>query len=94
MRSFYAPLALASGLFSSLFTHASPVAEPVAELVEIPDSLLRRQTQSCNTPTNRACWTTGFNISTDYEVSWPTTGRTVPVRPNPDARARSLGNVC
>lgn len=36
---------------------------------------------TCNTPTNRACWTNGFNINTDYEASVPTTGvtRTVSV---------------
>ncbi|KAN0104967.1 multicopper oxidase [Hyaloscypha variabilis] len=32
--------------------------------------------QSCNTPTNRACWTSNFNIDTDYETSTPTTGVT------------------
>jgi hypothetical protein len=33
---------------------------------------------TCNTATNRACWTTSpaFNINTDYETSWPTTGVT------------------
>jgi len=38
--------------------------------------LERRQT--CNTATNRQCWTTSpaFNINTDYETSTPTTGVT------------------
>ncbi|KAK3312917.1 laccase-1 [Apodospora peruviana] len=31
---------------------------------------------TCNTPSNRACWSTGFNINTDYETSTPTTGVT------------------
>jgi hypothetical protein len=33
---------------------------------------------TCNTATNRACWMTSpaFNINTDYEASWPTTGVT------------------
>lgn len=31
---------------------------------------------TCNTPSNRACWSPGFDINTDFEVSWPTTGVT------------------
>ena len=27
-------------------------------------------------PTNRQCWSTGFNITTDYERVWPNTGKT------------------
>lgn len=39
---------------------------------------------TCNTPSNRACWTSGFNINTDYEASVPTTGITRTVRePSP-----------
>lgn len=34
---------------------------------------------SCNTPSNRACWVTGYDINTDYESKTPTTGVTVPV---------------
>lgn len=29
---------------------------------------------TCNTPSNRACWTDGFDISTDYEVKTPPGG--------------------
>ena len=32
--------------------------------------------QSCNTATNRQCWSSGFSISTDYETSTPATGVT------------------
>lgn len=36
-----------------------------------------RDTQNCNTATNRACWVSGsFDINTDYEVSTPLTGVT------------------
>ncbi|KAB5559524.1 benzenediol:oxygen oxidoreductase [Coniochaeta sp. 2T2.1] len=31
---------------------------------------------TCNTPSNRACWTSGFNINTDYDANTPTTGVT------------------
>ncbi len=34
-----------------------------------------------NTATNRQCWTSTFNINTDYETSWPTTGVTQTVSP-------------
>lgn len=37
-----------------------------------------RRRQTCNTATNRQCWTTSpaFNINTDYEASTPVTGVT------------------
>lgn len=31
---------------------------------------------SCNTASNRACWTEGFDINTDWETKTPTTGKT------------------
>ncbi|KAK4449560.1 laccase-2 [Podospora aff. communis PSN243] len=48
-------------------------------------SVLRRQDaevdaaverKSCNTPNNRACWTDGFDINTDWEEKTPFTGMT------------------
>ncbi|KAK3496331.1 laccase [Neurospora crassa] len=30
----------------------------------------------CNSPTNRQCWSPGFNINTDYELGTPNTGKT------------------
>ncbi|KAI3395873.1 hypothetical protein diail_810 [Diaporthe ilicicola] len=43
-----------------------------------PSSLLQpievRQGAGCNTASNRACWTDGFDINTDYEVKTPLTG--------------------
>lgn len=30
-------------------------------------------------PTNRRCWTDGFDISTDFDQSFPVTGKTVEV---------------
>lgn len=35
---------------------------------------------SCNHECNRACWTSRFNINTDYENEWPVTGVTRKVR--------------
>lgn len=32
--------------------------------------------QSCNTATNRQCWSSGFSVTTDYETSTPVTGVT------------------
>ena len=46
---------------------------------------------SCNTPSNRACWSPGFDINTDYEAKTPTTGVTRPVRRPPAMMSDSLG---
>ncbi|KAL8339705.1 hypothetical protein RB601_006013 [Gaeumannomyces tritici] len=72
-------LALLAGLVAS-----APVAsrdesldlfprEP-AETASPAVELLKRQ--SCNTESNRACWSPGFNINTDYESNTPNTGVT------------------
>ncbi|KAK1782350.1 multicopper oxidase-domain-containing protein [Copromyces sp. CBS 386.78] len=36
--------------------------------------LIRRNSPSCNTPQNRACWADGFNVHTDWEEKTPLTG--------------------
>ncbi|KAH8157335.1 hypothetical protein CIB48_g10906 [Xylaria polymorpha] len=36
-----------------------------------PNGLEVRGTGSCNTPSNRACWSPGFDINTDYETKTP-----------------------
>jgi hypothetical protein len=63
------------GFLLSSFVTAAPY--------EVSAGLAPRQSQNCNTATNRACWisgSNGFNINTDYEANTPTTGVTVPVR--------------
>jgi hypothetical protein len=35
---------------------------------------------TCNKPTNRACWTSDFNMKTEYDASVPITGATETVR--------------
>jgi len=35
---------------------------------------LVKRAPTCNTPTNRACWTDGFDINTDYEANFPDSG--------------------
>jgi FtsP/CotA-like multicopper oxidase with cupredoxin domain len=40
----------------------------------VPRAELVKRAPTCNTPSNRACWTSGFNINTDYEASFPATG--------------------
>jgi hypothetical protein len=44
--------------------------------------VLDKRQSTCNTATNRQCWTTSpaFNINTDVEASWPSTGVTKSVR--------------
>ncbi|PKS09340.1 hypothetical protein jhhlp_003954 [Lomentospora prolificans] len=69
MRSF--ALFQAVGLFLGLGNAApSPIDVAVA-----PRELVKRA-PTCNTPSNRACWSDGFNINTDYEASIPDTGVT------------------
>jgi len=36
-----------------------------------------RSTNCTHSSTDRACWSNGFDISTDSEKSWPNTGKTV-----------------
>lgn len=47
-----------------------------------PSSLLQpielRQDAGCNTPADRACWSDGFDINTDFETQTPLTGVTRP----------------
>ena len=62
---------LLSGLAKAVpFSSSSP--EQGVDLS--PRSELVTRAPTCNTPTNRACWTAGFNINTDYEASFPATG--------------------
>jgi len=56
-------------LICSVLLLAAPLSASPAPL-----TLVERQT--CNTATNRQCWTSTFNINTDYETSWPNTGVT------------------
>ncbi|KAK1764472.1 laccase [Phialemonium atrogriseum] len=63
MRSLFTAFVGLTGLFSSV--HGAPSAELV------------KRAPTCNTPSNRACWTTGFDINTDYLEKTPLTGKTV-----------------
>lgn len=63
---------LAKSLVVIPFLFHTSFAVPTAELIET------RAASSCsNNPTNRACWTNGFNINTDFDKSFPSTGNTV-----------------
>ncbi|TVY85339.1 Laccase [Lachnellula suecica] len=42
----------------------------------LPEARLQER-QSCNSATDRACWSSGYSIATDSETSWPNTGVTV-----------------
>lgn len=72
MKSFLGVVALVAGFLAPAVVAAPPTTPLQRDLLG-PIEL--RQT-SCNTPSNRACWSTGFNINTDYETSTPTTGVT------------------
>ncbi|KAK3940894.1 multicopper oxidase-domain-containing protein [Diplogelasinospora grovesii] len=54
-------------LYSTLGLAFPPCQQPNQHL---------QQRQTCNTATNRQCWTNGFSINTDYETSTPFTGVT------------------
>jgi hypothetical protein len=62
-------------LWGLLLSTAAALVAPQPPSEEV-HGLERRQT--CNTATNRQCWTTSpaFNINTDYYTSWPNTGVT------------------
>jgi hypothetical protein len=60
----------------STLTASLVSVRPVGGVPSPVYELSPRQAESCNTPTNRACWTTGFTIDTDYEIETPYTGVT------------------
>ncbi|OAA56354.1 laccase [Niveomyces insectorum RCEF 264] len=92
MRFLSSALALVPGLFG--LVQAAPGLLSAHEGAE----LLSRESPSCNTPTNRACWSGNYNINTDYETTTPpgTTRRytlTVTEKENwvgPDGEVKSL----
>ncbi|KAM7204229.1 laccase [Naviculisporaceae sp. PSN 640] len=68
-----------SGVFGA--PPMTPQQRDLLTLVETRDvdersSELAPRAPTCNTPTNRGCWSPGFDINTDFEVSWPVTGVT------------------
>jgi hypothetical protein len=74
-------------LFASLaFGLARASVIPEAKLMQVearqnPPTVSRGNVQNCNTATNRACWMNGplppFNVDSDSEMVWPTTGKEV-----------------
>ena len=52
---------------------------PRAELVQLDNGLEARQadSQCTNTPATRSCWGNGFSIATNYDSTWPNTGKVV-----------------
>jgi FtsP/CotA-like multicopper oxidase with cupredoxin domain len=71
-------IALAAGLMAPSAVMAAPPVVPMTRDIdlEMRNEVEPRAVPTCNTPSNRACWTTGFNINTDYEVSTPPSGST------------------
>ena len=80
-------------LVSLLLYQAIAAYLPKAELLQIDNHLVRRQTSSTsfkaasatqppdsqctNGPLTRACWGNGYSIATNYDSVWPTTGKVV-----------------
>ncbi|KAK3306164.1 laccase-1 [Chaetomium strumarium] len=83
MKPFLGAVALVMGMLAPSVI-AAPPATPAQRDLLVPleqeqESALRARqatSASCNTPSNRACWSNGFNINTDYETSTPNTGVT------------------
>lgn len=61
-----------TGLVSVSLLLSLTVAAP-APALEISE-IETRAASTCNTPSNRACWTDDFNLQTDYETSTPPAG--------------------
>lgn len=77
-------LTVANLLFPCSLLWALLLSTAVLAAPQLAHQLQPRQT--CNTVTNRQCWTTSpaFNINTDYEASTPSTGVTRTVCPKVD----------
>jgi hypothetical protein len=75
MRFLLGAAALVAAIFAPAVHGAPPVSPHDMSLRDV-DMDLAPRASTCNTPSNRACWTTGFDISTDYETSTPVTGVT------------------
>lgn len=52
------------------------LAVPTSTGLTAPRAGLMKRGPTCNTASNRACWTNNFNIATDYETQVPNTGVT------------------
>ena len=76
MKSFLSAVALMAGILAPSAL-AAPPTTPVQRDILGP---IHERQSSCHTASNRACWSTGFDINTDYEASIPNTGVTKPVR--------------
>lgn len=75
MRFFSGAVALAVGLMAPSLVAAAPSADRDIDL-EIRGDVEARAPPTCHSASNRACWTTGFNINTDYELTAPPPGTT------------------
>lgn len=74
MRFFSGAVALAMGLMAPSLVAAAPSATPID--LEIARDVEPRAPPTCHSASNRACWTSGFNINTDYETTAPPPGTT------------------
>ena len=53
-----------------------PILFAIVDAAPSGNHFSSRQVENCNTPENRACWTSGFDINTDWEQKTPLTGVT------------------
>ncbi|AEO58496.1 extracellular laccase, lcc1 [Thermothelomyces thermophilus ATCC 42464] len=78
MKSFISAATLLVGILTPSVAAAPPSTPEQRDLLvpitEREEAAVKARQQSCNTPSNRACWTDGYDINTDYEVDSPDTG--------------------
>lgn len=61
--------------FSQLIWSLLPLTASLAGGASLPE--VEKRAGCTNGPTSRNCWSDGFDINTDADLSWPTTGKTV-----------------
>ncbi|KAH6682996.1 laccase [Halenospora varia] len=67
-----------SSLSASLISLKAPSTSASGTSSAVPSSTSLVADSACsNTPFTRQCWGGGFSIATDYDTSWPVTGKTV-----------------
>ncbi|KAK4249145.1 extracellular laccase [Corynascus novoguineensis] len=78
MKPFIGAAALMMGVLAPSVAAAPPSTPAQRDLLvpimERDEATIVPRQESCNTPSNRACWSEGFDINTDYEVETPDTG--------------------
>jgi len=99
MKLFIGAAALMMGILAPSVAAAPPSTPAQRDLLvpisERDETTIVPRQASCNTPSNRACWSEGFDINTDYEVETPDTGvvRHVTAPPTFDCANTAIADI-